>query len=102
MAWRRRRRHIRTLVGPTAPEFRGVFTLDAETRTARSLPRYFLANATGGGSEFAVPIGGVRFLTFRRAPDLLTRNIPGEPVSYAERKESLGTHPREPFGSVVC
>lgn len=84
-------RHIKTLIGPTAPEGRGVFILDAETRTARNLPRYFLADAAGGESEFAVPIGGVRFVTFRRAQDLLNRNLPGEPVSYAEQKESLGS-----------
>ena len=82
-------RHIRTIVDP-AP--RGtIFTLDPVTRMAHYLPRSLVAFAAGGGREFAVPIGGVRFLTFHRALDLLASNA-ATPGSLGEdvRDESLG------------
>jgi hypothetical protein len=84
-------RHIRTIIRPD-PTNGSVRTLDAETRTAHYFPRAFAAYAAGGETEFAVPIGGVRLLTFRRAQDLLTTKLEGEPVGYPEaRKESLGS-----------
>jgi hypothetical protein len=64
-------RHIRTFVRPV-PGQEPTVTLDSETRTARILPRFSLAYAAGGGREIAIPIGGVRFLVWKRAQDMLT------------------------------
>jgi hypothetical protein len=83
-------RHIRTIVRPD-PNTGRIRTLDAETRTVHVLPRFMVAFAAGGAWEFAVPVGGVRFVTFRRAQDILARNLPGDPVNYVEQIESLGT-----------
>jgi hypothetical protein len=80
-------RHIRTIVDPD-PGDGGVYTLDAQTRTARSAPRSLIGMTAGGSREFLVPVGGVRFLGFRRAGDLLS----AEPDAFADvRGESLGS-----------
>ena len=80
-------RHIRTIIDPD-PGDGGVYTLDAQTRTARSAPRSLVGMTTGGGREFSVPVGGVRFLGFRRAGDLLS----ADPDAFADvRDEPLGS-----------
>jgi hypothetical protein len=80
-------RHIRTIIDPD-PGDGGVYTLDAQTRTARSAPRSLVGMTTGGSREFSVPVGGVRFLGFRRAGDLLS----AEPGAFADvRDEPLGS-----------
>ena len=80
-------RHIRTVIAP-GPNGRGVFTLDAQTRTARVAPRDLMAMTAGGGRALAVPVGGVRFLVFERALDLLST----DPAAFDEvREEPLGT-----------
>ena len=80
-------RHIRTIIDPD-PGDGGVYTLDAQTRTARSAPRSLVGMTAGGGREFSVPVGGVRFLGFRRAGDLLS----ADPDAFADvRDEPLGS-----------
>jgi hypothetical protein len=80
-------RHIRTVIAPE-PSSGGVFTLDAQTRTARAAPRSLVAMTTGGNRQFSVPVGGVRFLDFRRAGDLLS----ADPGAFGDvRDEPLGT-----------
>jgi len=82
-------RHIRTIIDPD-PGNGGVYTLDAQTRTARSAPRSLVGMTTGGSREFSVPVGGVRFLGFRRAGDLLS----ADPNGFADvRDEPLGSQP---------
>ena len=66
-------RHIRAIIAPE-PGDRGVLTLDAKTQTVRSAPRSLMAMIIGGGRWFSVPVGGARFLVFRRAGDLLCWN----------------------------
>ena len=80
-------RHIRTIIDPDPGDGR-VYTLDAQTRTARAAPRSLVGMTTGGSREFSVPVGGVRFLGFRRAGDLLS----AEPGAFADvRDEPLGS-----------
>jgi hypothetical protein len=80
-------RHVRTIIDPD-PGNGGVYTLDAQTRTARSAPRSLVGMTIGGSREFSVPVGGVRFLGFRRAGDLLS----AEPSTFADvRDEPLGS-----------
>ena len=80
-------RHIRTIIDPD-PGNGGVYTLDAQTRTARAAPRDLLGMTTGGGREFSVLIGGVRFVGFQRAGDLLS----ADPGAFADvRDEPLGS-----------
>jgi hypothetical protein len=80
-------RHIRTIIDPD-PGDGGVYTLDAQTRTARSAPRSLVGMTTGGDSKFSVPVGGARFLGFRRAGDLLS----ADPDAFADvRDEPLGS-----------
>ena len=59
-------RHFRTIVAPDPSRWPGVYTVDAETGTARLLPRSIVANSAGGNRWFDVPVGGTRFLTFHR------------------------------------
>jgi hypothetical protein len=83
-------RHIRTLVDTDPGDrLRFVASLDAQTRTVRrSLPRGLRAWTLVGDHFFAVPVGGVRFLTFRRAGDLLL----ADPGAFGDvRDEWLGT-----------
>jgi len=83
-------RHIRTIVD-SDPGVRGSFvaTLDAQTRTVRrGFPRSLHAWTLAGRHFFAVPVGGVRFLDFRRAGDLLS----ADPGAFGDmRDEALGT-----------
>jgi len=84
----RSERHIRTIVAPDTSRWPGVFTVDAQTGTAGLNPRTILANTAGGNHWFCVPVGGVRFLTFYRAGDLLS----ADPGAFGDvRDESLGT-----------
>ena len=80
-------RHIRTVIARD-PDGGGVFTLDAQTRTARSAPRSLQALTAGSGRGLAVPVGGVRFLVFERAIDLLSI----DPTAFADVRD-------EPFGT---
>jgi len=83
-------RHIRTIVDTDPADRRTlVATLDTETRTfRRSLPRALWAWTLAGRHFFAVPVGGVRFLDFRRAGDLLL----ADPGAFGDvRDEALGT-----------
>jgi hypothetical protein len=83
-------RHIRTLVDTDPGDRRSfVATLDAQTKTVRrSLPRNLHAWTLVGGHFFGVPVGGVRFLDFRRAGDLLLT----DPGAFGDvRDEALGT-----------
>jgi hypothetical protein len=85
-------RHIRTVIARD-PDSRGVFTLDAQTLTARAAPREFHAMTAGGGRGLAVPVGGVRLLVFERAIDLLLT----DPAAFADvRDEPLA--PRQIAG----
>ena len=78
-------RHIRTSIDLGDG---GVYTLDAQTRTARSAPRSLVGMTTGGDRWFSVPVGGVRFLDFRRAGDLLSADA----GAFADvRDEPLGS-----------
>jgi hypothetical protein len=80
-------RHIRTVIVPD-PGKAGVYTLDAETRTARSAPRSLVGMTAGGNRRFSVPVGGVRFLDFLRAGDLLS----ADPGAFGDvRDEPLGS-----------
>jgi hypothetical protein len=82
-------RHIRTIIDPDPGDGR-VYTLDAQTRTARSAPRSLVGMTAGGGREFLVPVGGARFLGFRRAGDLLS----ADPDAFADvRDKPLGSQP---------
>jgi hypothetical protein len=65
-------RHLRTVVDQH-PGDGGVHTLDPLTRTARSFPRGFLGFGAGGGRNFRVPIGGVRFSDFWGVSELRAR-----------------------------
>jgi hypothetical protein len=80
-------RHLRTIIDPD-PSDRAVYTIDAQTRTTRYASRSILGTTVGGGRWFSVPIGGVRFVDFRRAGDLLS----ADPGAFADvREEPLGT-----------
>lgn len=81
-------RHFRTIVAPDPSRWPGVYTVDAETGTARLLPRSIVANSAGGNRWFDVPVGGTRFLTFHRARDLLS----ADPGAFGDmRDEPLGS-----------
>jgi len=77
-------RHIRTIIAPD-PAARSIFTLDAETRTARYGSRSIMANTAGGNREMAIPVGGVRFLGFRRAGDFLS----ADPGAFGDVRDEL-------------
>ena len=77
-------RAIRTIVDPD-PEDPWVYGLDPVTRTARRMARSIVALTAGGRQGFAVPMGGVRFLDFRRALDATFWELPGTAAT-----ESLG------------
>jgi hypothetical protein len=80
-------RHVRTVIVRN-PDSGGVITLDAQTQTARNAPRSLHSMTAGGGRGLAVPVGGVRFLVFERALDLLSI----DPDAFADvRDEPLGT-----------
>jgi hypothetical protein len=80
-------RHVRTVI-VRDPEGGGVLTLDAQTQTARNAPRFYHAMTAGSGRGLAVPVGGVRFLVFERAIDLLSI----DPAAFADvRDDALGT-----------
>jgi hypothetical protein len=80
-------RHIRTVIDPRDGHG-GVYTIDAQTRTVRSAPRSIVGWAVVGGRWFSVPIGGVRFVNFERASDLLSAD-PGAFVDVQD--EALGS-----------
>jgi hypothetical protein len=80
-------RHVRTIIVPD-PIKRIAVTLDAQTRTARNVPRSLLSMTAGGNRAFSIPVGGVRFVDFRRAADLLS----ADPGAFTDvREESLGS-----------
>jgi len=80
-------RHIRTIITPE-PGDRWVYTIDAQTRTMRLHPRSIVGDTVGGGRWFGVPVGGVRFVDFKRAGDLLS----ADPSAFADvRDEPLGS-----------
>lgn len=80
-------RHMRTIIDPD-PNDGWVFTMDAQTRTAWYFPRSLIGSTAGGGRGFSVPIGGSRFVSFRRAGDLLS----ADPDAIADvRIEPLGS-----------
>ena len=80
-------RHLRTIIDPD-PGDRLVYTIDAQTRTTRHASRSILGTTAGGGRWFSVPVGGVRFVDFRRAGDLLS----ADPGAFADvRDEALGS-----------
>ena len=78
-------RAIRTIVDSDADDA-WVYGLDSVTRTARRLARSIVALTAGGRQGFAVPIGGVRFLDFRRALDARISDLAGIEAA----TESLG------------
>jgi hypothetical protein len=81
-------RHVRTVIAPDPNRWPGVYTVDAETGTVRLLPRSIMSSTAGGGHWFHVPVGGVRFLGFYRAGDLLS----ADPGAFGDlRDESLGS-----------
>jgi len=81
-------RHVRTVIAPDPNRWPGVYTVDAETGTVRLLPRTIMANTAGGNHWFHIPVGGVRFLGFYRAGDLLS----ADPGAFGDvRDESLGS-----------
>jgi hypothetical protein len=74
-------------IAPDPSRWPGVYTVDAETGTARLMPRSIMANTAGGNRWFDVPVGGTRFLTFHRAGDLLS----ADPGAFGDvRDEPLG------------
>jgi hypothetical protein len=78
-------RHIRTIIDPGDGN---LYTLDAQTQTARPAPRSLLGMTAGGSRGFSVAVGGVRFLDFRRAGDLLS----ADPGGFTDvRDEPLGS-----------
>jgi len=80
-------RHFRTLIAPDPNRWPGVYTVDAEAGTVRLNPRSLISNTEGGGRSFDVPVGGVRFLSFFRAGDLLS----ADPGAFGDvRDEPLG------------
>jgi len=83
----RSERHIRTVVAPDPSRWPGVYTVDDQTGTTGLNPRSIVSMTAGGSISFAVPVGGVRFLTFERAGDLLS----ADPGAFGDmRDESLG------------
>src|SRR5262245_60986460 len=81
-------RSVRTVIAPDPNRWPGVYAVDAETGTARLSPRGIMANTAGGNHWFDVPVGGVRFLGFYRAGDLLS----ADPGAFGDvRDEPLGT-----------
>lgn len=88
-------RHIRLAVYPMADVYPNVaeprvFTLDEVTRTTRGAAGSALPLSSGGGAILGVPVGGVRFVIFRRAAEWARREP--ELVRGAEfLQESLGT-----------
>ncbi len=80
-------RHISTIIDED-PSDRLIETIDPVTRTVRSLPRNVLGLGLGGdGDAFTVPIGGTRFLLFRRADAVQRTQGLGE---HLIRREVLG------------
>ena len=67
-----RERHIRTVIAPDPRNWGGVYTVDDQSATIGLLPRSLIANTAGGNLDFSVPVGGVRFVGFFRAGDLLS------------------------------
>jgi hypothetical protein len=67
---------VRITVHPDPSQWK-VYTLDPATRTARMGPRFAADAAVGGGYTFAVPLGGVRFMDFKRAAEAPPRNSEG-------------------------
>jgi len=81
-------RHFRIVIAPEPNRWPGVYTVDEETGTVRLNPRSLMSNTAGGGRSFDVPVGGVRFLSFFRAGDLLS----ADPGAFGDvRDEPLGT-----------
>jgi len=81
-------RLIRTVIAPDPNRWPGVYTVDARTGTAGLTPRSIMANTAGGNHWFDVPVGGVRFLGFYRAGDLLSADA----GAFGDvRDEPLGT-----------
>lgn len=77
-------RHMRTLIRPH-PGAKTTYSLDAQTMTTRFAS--IMGMTAGGNRWFSVPVGGVRFVDFRRAGDLLS----ADPEAFADvRDEALG------------
>jgi hypothetical protein len=87
-------RHIRLLIYANDRErhwpYRDLFTLDPATRTARDGLGTPSSLAAGGGFA-GVPIGGARYLNFKRAQDWLRYEHPPGLEDDAVQYESLGT-----------
>jgi hypothetical protein len=80
-------RHMMTIIDPD-PSHDCVNTMDAQTQTFRDFPRSLISNTAGGGRWLSIPLGGVRFLSFRRAGDLLS----AYPGAFADvRDQPLGS-----------
>lgn len=61
-----------------------VYTLDTAARTAHPGPRGIAALAVGGGSTYAFPLGGARFLIFNRGHRLRGLSLLGEGATEVE------------------
>lgn len=88
-------RAIRTIIYPD-PNNNWVYMLDSTTRTTRPMGRSIMALMTGGGNSFAVPVGGLRFIDFRRALDVPL----GELLGVTPATESLGSRHIEGMATV--
>lgn len=83
-------RLMRTVVAPD-PQLGVVVLLDQITRAARYLPKFSIAEIAGGDhGYFSVPLGGTRFLSLRRAQDVLRRDVALFGLTEVT-EESLGT-----------
>jgi hypothetical protein len=81
-------RHFRTIIAPDPNHWNRVYTVDAQAGTARLNPRSIIASTAGGNRWIHVPVGGVRFLGFERAGDLLS----ADPGAFGDvSDEPLGT-----------
>jgi hypothetical protein len=87
-------RHIRLLILVNDRErhwpYRDLFTVDPTTRTARDGLWEPDSLSAGGGSSAGVPIGGVRYVNFKRAQDWLRHGLPAGVGDDAVQYESLG------------
>ena len=87
-------RHIRLLIYLNDRErhwpWRDLFTLDPTTRTARDGLGTPGSLAAGGGFLAGVPIGGARYLHFKRAQDWLRYEHPAGLDDDAVQYQSLG------------
>jgi hypothetical protein len=80
-------RWARTIIDPD-PGDGTAYTVDDQTRSFVSTSRSIMGLTTGGGRSFHVYIGGVQFVGFGRAGDLLS----ADPGAFGDvRDEPLGT-----------